>query len=768
MSDTTRGVAKLSQAVGKALGLPQDLQFYSAFPFAGMNQQDARTAIEDSESYWCENLIWTGRASLRSLWDRGNTLFSDPGGRQIVYFKWYNIGEDDFCAVFFNDGTALQVAFPSGAQTGISAVLGTFYNGGQLPVAQQSGNLFLLIANNLTPNDYWIWDGQVLYGAGTLGPFQVGDLTSSGLGYTSAPAVRFFGGSGTGATGTATVVNGAVTSVQVTNPGTGYVPGDQVQIAFSGGGSDSSALLQAVLTAGTVDHLELISGGTGYTSAPAIVFSSGTAAATATVTGGVITSINITNHGGGYTSTPTVSFSGGGGTGASAVAVLSPGSVASVTVVDTGTGFSGTPLLTFTGGGGGTGAAATANLTFGGITSVTVTAGGSGYTSPPTIVVGTALNNAAAGAIDVMPFGVSGTTLETFLSRVWIAVPAQIAPQSTGGTFQVSAPASLTDFATSDGGLLFPNSDRFLRKHYTSLRQNNGFLYPFGDSSVYVISNVQTSGSPPTTTFLFQNASAQAGAAWRDTVEDFGKALLFANQTGVFGLFGGGASKLSDKINNIFDRAVFPPTSGALTPSGAAASVHTIPVYLLLLTITDPFTHTPRNVLVGFDEKRWFVASQSASLKFIGTQMINSEMTAWGTDGVSLFPLFGLPSANLSKLLVTKYFGGERELLIKEPLAVYYRATDKSSNAAGVNLTATMEGTGWQTQVGQPGQPPAETFVNPIQPNFVAPDGTMPSWGGQTAAVPGSAIGLTLQSNSPDFVLSGVSIAYREIQALFG
>src|SRR4029077_16966770 len=227
-------------------------QTYSIFPFGGMNQQDARTAIEDSEAFWLENLVWTGKASLRTLWDHGDAIFTAPGGTTIVYYAFYNIGDTDFAAVFLSDGTAYQVNVDTHHFDLISGVPGTFYNGGQLPVAQQSGNLFLLIANNLTPNSYWIWDGSVLYGAGTLGPFQIGDLTSGGLGYTSAPAVRFFGGAGSGATGVATVIDGAVTSVQVTNPGIGYVPGDNVQLAFSGGGSDSSALLSVTLSSATV------------------------------------------------------------------------------------------------------------------------------------------------------------------------------------------------------------------------------------------------------------------------------------------------------------------------------------------------------------------------------------------------------------------------------------------------------------------------------------------------------------------------------------
>ena len=98
-------LAKLSQAEGQRLGLPNDFKSWSPFPFAGMNQQDARTAIEDGEFYWVENFLLTGRGSYRTLWDKGAALYT-ASGNTIVYFQWFNIGASSYCALFFSDGTA--------------------------------------------------------------------------------------------------------------------------------------------------------------------------------------------------------------------------------------------------------------------------------------------------------------------------------------------------------------------------------------------------------------------------------------------------------------------------------------------------------------------------------------------------------------------------------------------------------------------------------------------------------------------------------------
>lgn len=847
-------IAQLSGKEGERLGLPPNTKFWSTGAFAGINQQDARTAIDDTEFFWVENFLLTGKGYYRTLWDQGAPLYTPSDGKEIVYFYSFNIGDADYFAVFLDDGTADQVAYPVGTVTTISTTAGLFYKTTtpQLPVGCQSGTQYLLIGNNNTNNDYWIWDGKVLYGAGSIAPVQPVNLLSGGAGYTSVPTATVFGGAGTGVSLTPVVANGSVVALIVNNPGTGYLPTDNPQVAFSGGGSDDTPILTASLSAGVVTLLTLSSGGTGYPDGtfPLTISGGGGSGATGTFTAlaGAVTSLALTSGGTGYTGSPTVSFpipgtgaainateaggavtalaivtggsgyipgtyalsfTGGGGSGAAATYTVNPSgvvasttitapgtgytsaptvviptgsgavaiasitssSVSSITVVNGGTNLTGTPTLTIVGGGG-SGAEATAVLTGGTISSVTITNGGSNYTTTPAVEVSVGQNNSAAATLTLMPFGVSGTSMETFLSRVWISNPAQVGPTSNGGVFNVSAPESLSDFSSADGGDLFTSSDRFLKKRYTALHQSNGYLYPIADSSVSVISNVQTGGSPTATTFNYQNTSAQIGAAWRDTVQDYGQAVLMANSNGVQGLYGGAVQRVSKKMDRVFVNAVFPPASGAVVPSGAVANIFTIPVYLLNMTLTDPRTQTKRTVMVGWDEKNWLVASQASTLTFIGTQEISSVMTAWGTDGNGLFPLFASPSATLIKSISTKMYGADRDLIVKQPLVNYIRASDFSASQAGISMTGTMESYGIAQQIGaMPGQGlqlPSTSYPWTTQPNFLAPQETYPVWASAAPAVVGTAIGATISSNSPDFVLSSLMFAYRDDGILFG
>jgi len=829
------------------LSLPAGFRAWGVAPFGSLNWQDSRTTIGDQEFYWIENFLKVGSGRLRTLWDHGTALYTATG-KTIISFFPFNIGPTNYFAVFLNDGTAVQVAQATGAVTTISATPGLFYQaGGELPACSQSAADYLIIANNNTPNDYWLWDSATLYSAGTLSP--VVTLQAGGEAYVSAPTITPFGGSGSGVAFAATIVSGAVTNVQVTNPGTGYLAGETVQLQFSGGGAQTGAILKAVLSAGVIDFINVIGGGSNYTDTPIVTISGGGgsgAAAYATMSGGVITAVTVTNGGSGYTSTPTVTLtvgsgatatanvgggavtsfsmvtngsgyvnppkvivSGGGGAGAVGTAVLtggsvtsitlvyggtgyttpptvtisagagasaqpflSAGSVASVTVTNGGTGFNYTPTLTFIGGGG-SGATATAVLTGGVITSVSVSAGGSGYTTAPAVQVSAGLNSAAQATVELMPFGTSGAAIETYQEQVWMVDPFSSGAAQNGGTVLASAPESVTNFATSAGGVLYKSRSRYLKQRYVNIRQSNGYLYPLGDSSVDVFSSVSTSSSTGVTTFSNQNTDPQIGAAWRDSVEDYGRTILFGNANGIYGLYGGSVACVSDKVRQLIWQTFQSGSYGGVTPSSAVAHLFGVKCFFQLMTIADPFTGAARSVMLGWTEKEWFIASQSVALTFIATQKTNSICTAWGTDGTSIYPLFQSPSSSLTKILTTKAYGGPQDYIINEALAFYMRAQDRSAAQAGIQGTITLEGFMQADALTAPAgsmqiSPSASAVTMPVQPYFLAPQNTHPVWGAKTPDVFGTAIGATMTTTSPDFEIEGIILAYRQETGIFG
>src|SRR5262249_58379720 len=134
--------------------------------------------------------------------------------------------------------------------------------------------------------------------------------------------------------------------------------------------------------------------------------------------------------------------------------------VTGLTITNGGTGYGngGTtpvPILTIVGGGGSGATAHVSTMVAGVITAVVVDTQGDGYTSVPTCIVTPALtdsNKLAAALINEMPFGVTGTAIETFQSRVWIT-------NLLNGNLTFSAPATFDNFATSAGGGTVTSTD---------------------------------------------------------------------------------------------------------------------------------------------------------------------------------------------------------------------------------------------------------------------------------------------------------------------
>jgi hypothetical protein len=370
-----------------------------------------------------------------------------------------------------------------------------------------------------------------------------------------------------------------------------------------------------------------------------------------------------------------------------------------------------------------------------------------------------------------VPFGISGTTIEQYQSRVWIAHPNKAGSQPSGGIFDTSAPGSQTDFATSDGGDVFTNTDRFLRAQFTFLRQTSNFLYAVGDSSVSVISNVQTGGNPVTTTFSFQNTDPQTGTMYRDTAQDYSNTILFGNPVGIYGIYGGSVRKVSKDVDDLFTNAVA-PSAGGLVPTSAVANLYSQRFYLYLMTTTDPTTQTQRNIMLAWNQDGWAVLTQTPALIQIGTQEIDSDLEAWGTDGTSLYPLFNAASTALAKKIVTKLYGGPQSFLVKMAHSLYLEAEDVSAGQAGISFTtASIDGMGLAVPVVN--SVTAKTLSVPSTSvsfgrtlSFVAPKGLGAMYGTATPQVPGIGIGATLVSTSSDMVIRDISFGLLDYAAV--
>lgn len=631
----------------------------------GVRTDTNRVGVPDESVYWMDGIMPYAPRRARSMYGIGTAIFTAAGGLTIIFYRFVTLAGNPLCIVVMSDGSILSVNTSTGVQTTV-ATADTILSPDQLACdINQWGNLYVLIVARQT-NGYWVWDGSILYAAGTLGPAIT--LTSIGSGYTSAPIVTASGGHGSGAQFTAYLNStGGVGSVVMTNPGTGYLAGDTVSLIFTGGlSSGANASLHASLTQQTpgsgasatisffntitasgvtyyaIKSIAQVATGSGYSQfAKAIPTGGGTfspAALSPVVSGGQITSVSIVN-GGLFVAKPNLALS-----------ITDTGGyfISSVSVVAVGTGYSNFPVITYTVANSQSlvqTPALTPVINNGTFTSVSIVSGGlqAGSTVGTLVITDTAA--AAAGSISLMPYAISGNTIETYQGYVWIG---------NGAIIFNSAPGSVSDFNTSDGGGNLTSNDSFLKVGYTKFCQINGFLYLVSDCAVSYISGVQTTvvGAGPnvTTTYTKQNADPEVGSSWPNAVLPWGNALMLANSWGEFVGYGSRMEKVSEPMDGVYGSVPSP----SITPSMAKAIVYNRKIVCLLIPIVDPVAGTQQNKLLIWDGKKWWASLQDVTLTYIQTQELNSILTAWGTDGTHIYPLFNTPSTAFAKTIQTK------------------------------------------------------------------------------------------------------------------
>lgn len=201
--------------------------------FEGMSTQSDRHALDKNKLAWLENLQPIAHNNLLCVPAPGAVLQTIVGEVIAKQFYFNYSKGSDYVINFCESGAAYAVTNPGGVQTTIAAS-GTFTTS---PDCTQWATERLLIADAKAGYCTWNPDnGLVIFG----GVSPNIEVTAGGSGYTSAPAVAISGGAGSGATATAQITGGIVTSVTITNPGTGYGAGDTLTVTFSGGGGSGA------------------------------------------------------------------------------------------------------------------------------------------------------------------------------------------------------------------------------------------------------------------------------------------------------------------------------------------------------------------------------------------------------------------------------------------------------------------------------------------------------------------------------------------------
>lgn len=278
--------------------------------------------------------------------------------------------------------------------------------------------------------------GNFVHRTSGLGYSAMANLVSSlsmtgGGGYTNGAAVT--NGTMNAVLNVGTV--GAITGVNISNPGAGCTTTPTITV--SGGGGGSGAVLVPYVSGGQVARVNIIASGSGYTANPVLTFSGGgcttTAVANAFING--IGTVTVISGGSGYTNNAIALTISGGGSGAT----LSP------TVSGTINTTPGTGLNSFAGGtgyttgnicpivgAGGSGGTCTVQAAGGTLTGCSAITGGNNYSVGRIVKIG---GQASVYAIVAGNAAANLGTIATGLGSVATAVTGGIkVADSTAGT----------------------------------------------------------------------------------------------------------------------------------------------------------------------------------------------------------------------------------------------------------------------------------------------------------------------------------------------
>lgn len=364
--------------------------------------------------------------------------------------------------------------------------------------------------------------------------------------------------------------------------------------------------------------------------------------------------------------------------------------------------------------------------------------------------------NATATASGVtLTFGTAktGSAIAVFEGRVWIKTARR--------TIEYSAPATFADFNLTHGAGSEVLTDPVFIGSITNLLTALQQLWIVGEGAVNAISNVQTTGSPLTTTFNNTNIVSAVGSNFPSSVSSFFRTVVFLTQYGIYAIVGATPQKLSDKLDGLF-----PALDLDADCPHAIGTVHNVFIWAVLVPYVPPpgtGVGAARALLLCFAQGKWFFMSETA-LTWITSVVVDGQPTLWGTDGDALFQLAADPTEPVDYVIKGKLFdfGDATQQKLLNRIGMEFL----SDNAVSPTLTVENEyteqmvelvgGGNALTFMGQNLVP--LTFTNNLM--FVS-GGLQLIRQGRDIGLRGNYLGMTLTGTEPVWTLSGLAMEIR-------
>ena len=162
------------------------------------------------------------------------------------------------------------------------------------------------------------------------------------------------------------------------------------------------------------------------------------------------------------------------------------------------------------------------------------------------------------------------------------------------------------------------------------------------------------------------------------------------------------------------------------------------------------------------------MAGPSVTLTRVGTQEINSVLTAWGTDGAKLYPLFQTASSGITKTVRSKLWDKPSYIMQKHAERLYVILQNNNANPASLTVSIDDEAGTAQTISFAPN---VLTWTNSLGATISWVNNTSASMTWALPGVPvgytaldasGVLLGLTMSSTAPDFSIVSTTMVYQQ------
>lgn len=346
-----------------------------------------------------------------------------------------------------------------------------------------------------------------------------------------------------------------------------------------------------------------------------------------------------------------------------------------------------------------------------------------------------------------------GTHIETYASSVWI---------SSGRTMNYSQPASYTDFTGTGGNFII--TDAVLTSSIQQVLAANNFLYIFGATSINVIADVNVNSAGTARIFSNTNISANSGTTLGQAIVPYYRAIWYMNTAGIYGLYGATPRKASDDLDGLFPLIDFtkPVTCGTVV-------IYNILCVAFMFTYADPVLGTRKAMIVYFG-KKWFLATQGSALIGMATSHVTGADTMFADDGTNIYQLFSDTSSNISQTLKTALWDLGDFVKEKQALKVGVEIvvpnmvgtisvtvdTEQNSTAPSGAFSGQFAFT-WTNSLGN-----AFTWTNSLSQAFTWLSSGY-QWFFGDVQTQGHYLGVTVTSNTPQTIYSGIQLQYRTL-----